>query len=199
VFLSSAQIVVWLMQYQYLILFPIAILEWPIVSILAGFLVSKGQMQMEFVLVLLVMSDLIGDVVLYFVWKRYGVKLIKKYGYKAGISEPRYQRLCSIYDTHAFKLLIFGKVTHTFGMWFLLIAGIVGISFRKFLRINLLANIPKTIIFLIIWYYFGKYYGVFDVYMWYYILLSIILVGIILLSGFLSTKKIISYLDTPWK
>src|SRR5450432_4605817 len=55
-----------LTQYKYLLLFPLAIVEGPIIAVIAGFLCINGFLNLFIVYPIIVAGDLIGDTICYF-------------------------------------------------------------------------------------------------------------------------------------
>ena len=54
-----------LINYGYFLLFPIAVLEGPIISVIAGFLVLQGYFNILLVYAVMVVADLTGDFLYY--------------------------------------------------------------------------------------------------------------------------------------
>src|SRR3989344_2135523 len=52
-----------LLTYRYAIIFPVAVVEGPIISILSGLLIASGAVNAYWVFLLLVAADIIGDVI----------------------------------------------------------------------------------------------------------------------------------------
>src|SRR5258708_12893626 len=65
-FFSFTKILELLVHYRYFVLFPISIVEGPIVTVLGGFLASMGQLSVLWVFVVVVLGDLVGDSLYYF-------------------------------------------------------------------------------------------------------------------------------------
>ena len=71
-----------LLQYKYFFLFPIAIIEGPIISILAGVLIARGVMDPWVSYTLLVLGDLIGDGFYYAIGRFGGRPVLNKWGHR---------------------------------------------------------------------------------------------------------------------
>ena len=69
----------WMLAYRYVILLPIAIIEGPIISVIAGFLVSIHAMEFWIVFGILVLGDVIGDMLLYGVCRWGGGSFITRW------------------------------------------------------------------------------------------------------------------------
>jgi len=157
-FLSLPEITEWLMVYKYLLLFPITIVEGPIITVIAGFLVSIGVFNFFITYVIVVVGDVAGDVMWYFVGKSGRKRFLSKYGKFFGVSEVRIQKLEHFFGKHTKKTLVFGKFTQAFGFPILLAAGAARVNLRTFIFTNLFASIPKCLILLFAGFYFGQAY-----------------------------------------
>jgi membrane protein DedA with SNARE-associated domain len=58
---SLTEVVQWLLYYKYFVLFPIMVVEGPIITIIAGFLVSLGHLNGLAAYAVLVAGDVTGD------------------------------------------------------------------------------------------------------------------------------------------
>lgn len=152
--LTTGAIIALILKYKYLIIFPIAVLEGPLISIVVGFLAYGGYLNLVFAFVLLICADLVGDS-LYYTIGRFGRdRFIKKYGHYIGINAERVQKLETQFEHHHWKIIVVGK-TQAIGSLILVVAGVAKAPFRKFLWYNLLGTIPKTMLFILIGYFFG--------------------------------------------
>lgn len=152
-----AQIVQWLLVYKYFIFFPITVIEGPIATVIAGFLVSTGKLEFLIVYLVALAGDLVGDVMYYGIGKL-GKKRFARKGTLLGINRERMHALESHFDNHNGKTLIIGKLTHAIGAPILVAAGVAETPMASFLWFNFLGTMPKILFFELIGYYFGKSY-----------------------------------------
>ena len=61
--------------------------------------------------------------------------------------------------TRAGAMLLFGKWTHSAGFAVLLAAGAAHVKLRRFMAFNLLGTLPKSLLLVLLGYWFGKLYG----------------------------------------
>lgn len=61
--------------------------------------------------------------------------------------------------TRAGAMLLFGKLTHSAGFAVLLAAGVARVPMRRFLAFNLLGTLPKSLVLVLLGYWFGKLYA----------------------------------------
>jgi membrane protein DedA with SNARE-associated domain len=156
--LSFSAIFGWLITYRYFVLFPISVVEGPIVTILAGSFASTGVMNFWVVVPLIVLGEICGDAIYYLVGRSGRGKFIERFGRYIGITRRRVEKLEVHFEKHTGKTLIISKLAHFMGGAFMTAAGMARVPYRKFLWFNFLATIPKTLILLLTGYYFGRAY-----------------------------------------
>lgn len=150
--------------YKYALLLPIAIVEGPIVIIIASFLASLGLMSVVVVYCIGVLGNLTGDVLYYSMGRFGGRKFLVRYGKRVGVDETKVARLDAHYENHLIKTLVVGKMTEGVGILTILSAGMAKVDFKKFITISVLAEIPKVFIIVCLGYFLGKFYVTIDIY-----------------------------------
>lgn len=145
----------WLLNYRYLLLFPLIVIEGPVTVITAGILSSLGFLNVFIVYVVAVLGDLVGDA-LYYAVGRFGRRWLDRWGRFIGFSKERLEKMETHFQDHGGKTLIAGKLSHAVGGIVLVSAGIARIPFKKFIFFNFWATLPKSLILLLIGYYFGN-------------------------------------------
>ncbi|HEX9503671.1 MAG TPA: VTT domain-containing protein [Patescibacteria group bacterium] len=164
-FFSFTKILELLVHYRYFVLFPISIVEGPIVTVLGGFLASMGQLSVLWVFVVVVLGDLVGDSLYYFLGtksRNLAESSVMKF---LGITEERLVSLDEHFTKHTGKTLLLGKFTQAFGSVVLVAAGAARISYLKFILYNFIGTVPKSIILILVGYYFGQAYATIDRYL----------------------------------
>ena len=148
------QLITMLGHYGYWVLIPIAVIEGPAITMVAGALVAAGQMDGVTACVLLVLADLVGDL-LYYALGRYG------HGPLAGriskwlkVTPEKLARLEQRFRANDWKLILIGK-TQGLGSIILYFAGASRMPFGRYMALNLLGTVPKVIIFELIGYFLG--------------------------------------------
>lgn len=166
--------------YRYLLLFPIVVVEGPIATILAGFLVSLGYLDFPLAYGLAVAADLLGDT-LYYLVGRFGAKrVVDRWGKYLGISWDQIEKLDRHFERHVGKTLLLGKLTHGAGGLILLAAGAAEVPYPAFLWFNLLGTLPKSLALLLVGFYFGHAYRSIRTYL---NDIALITIGIVVLVG----------------
>jgi membrane protein DedA with SNARE-associated domain len=172
-------------------LFPVSIIEGPIVTVIAGFLVSLHQINLGIAYVVLVMGDVVGDSALYFFGFYGGHRFIKRWGHLIRVTDEDVDKLGDHFGSHSGKTLIIGKLTHSLGSVVLFSAGMAKMPFWKFIWYNLVSTLPKTLVLLIVGYYFGEAYPQIKTYFDYITLagLLIVVLAVVFYLFFKRSKK----------
>src|ERR1700681_839043 len=99
-----------LAHYKYLILFPLAIVEGPILAVIAGFLCSRGFLNPFLVFPVIVLGDITGDTMCYPLG-RWGVpKFIKKISYWFGVNPKSINRARIYFDANPIRTISLSKI-----------------------------------------------------------------------------------------
>jgi membrane-associated protein len=157
--ISPTNILTLLEHYKYFVIFPIAVVEGPIIIIISGFLVYLGYLNAVIAYVLLVVADTIGDSLYYLIGKYWGrSNFIKKIGRYVGYNQKSEELLETHFRKHTLKTILLAKFSHGLGGSVQVAAGIARIRYLEFIELNLIGTMPKTIILLVIGYYLGSSY-----------------------------------------
>ena len=181
-FLDLNNIVSWLLYYKYAVLFPITIIEGPIITIIAGFLSSQGYLNIFAIYGVVVAGDIVGDVIYYLIGSYGGRRFITRWGYLFRLSMEEITKLENHFANHSGKTLLFGKISHAIGAPILVAAGMAKIPLEKFVWFNFWATLPKSLVLLAIGYYFGRAYQEIDRYIGYgnLIIFSLAIIAVII-------------------
>lgn len=152
---DTAALTALLATYSYLLLFPLMIVEGPIVTIAAGFLVRLHIMKAQIAYPIVVAGDLTGDSLHYLLgyWGRH--RAVASYLSYLGLTEERRAKLEAVLTKHAARTLITAKISHFMGAPFLVAAGLVNMRFDRFLIYNLIATLPKSACFMLVGFFLG--------------------------------------------
>ena len=165
--LAIDHIIKLLLKHKYGFLFPVAVVEGPIISLISGFLVAKGILNIFAVYWLLVAGDIVGDTV-YYALGRFGGRLfIKKWGQIFRITDDKLVRAEKHFHEHFKKTLFLGK-SSALGSVILIAAGLAKMPYAKFILVNFLASVVKTLILVALGYYFGQALDLVDKYLGYF-------------------------------
>ena len=159
---------------------PIAVLEGPIVTVIAAWLASRGLVDVWSVAIVVILADLFGDV-LFYALGRWGLhRLPLRWRYRMGLSRGRLAQVAGHFKDRGGRTLVFGKLTHSAGAAVLVAAGLARMPMLKFFWVNLLATIPKSLFFVVIGYAFGAAYSQIDDWI---ARASLLLLGLLVMGG----------------
>lgn len=165
---------------------PLSVLEGPIVTVIAGYLVGLSILSLVGAYVVVVLGDLVGDVVLYLVGRHGMGRLRPRWRSRLGLNDGRVAALTDHFGQRGGRTLVFGKLTHSAGAAILLAAGAARMPFGLFLFYNFLATLPKSAAFLALGYLFGAAYAQIDVWIF---RVSLALLAVMALAGVLWWRR----------
>jgi membrane protein DedA with SNARE-associated domain len=159
---------------------PLAVLEGPIVTVIAAWLASQHILNLWSVALIVIIADVVGDVGLYSLG-RWGLhRLPQRWRDKMGLNRARLVGLAKHFRAHGTRTLVMGKLTHSAGAAVLVAAGLGKVRLWRFIWVNLLATIPKSLFFVAVGYTVGSAYGQIDNWI---TRASLILLAVILVGG----------------
>ena len=138
------------------ILAPLSIIEGPIVSILAGWLVGLGIMSLVPSFIILVLGDVIGDALLYAAGRGVRLDRLPVVGRYFRIPRAKLVPVVKAFRQQGIRLLVIGKITQAAGFVVLIGAGAARMNFALFVLVNTLAAIPKAALLLAVGYAIGE-------------------------------------------
>ena len=140
------QLITMLGHYGYWVLIPIAVIEGPAITMVAGALVAAGQMDGVTACILLIIADLVGDA-LYYGLGRYGHgPLAARLTKWLKVTPDRLTKLEQRFRANDWKLILIGK-TQGLGSIILYFAGASRMPFLRYMVLNLVGTVPKVILF----------------------------------------------------
>lgn len=149
-----------LLTYRYVIVVPVAIFEGPLLMMISGLLVRTGFFYFTPLYLCLMLGDVFGDVLWYWIGRTLGHRFVRKYGKYVSITEENIARVEKIFHTYPNSILVISKLTMGFGFALvtLFTAGLVKIPFKKYLALNLVGQFAWTAILMGIGYFLGNFY-----------------------------------------
>ena len=113
-----------------------------------------------------------------------------KHGHYFGVTPERYVDLEARFKKHPLKILLFGKFSHVFGGATLVVSGMIRMNLWKFILYTTAGTLPKTLVFLVLGFFFGRSYELINSYINYgsYIILAVFVVFV---AGYYLIPKIL--------
>lgn len=163
----------------------------PVLSILLGILLHQGYFNFFSIYAVLMIGDLIGDTVLYYLGYKYGPSSIHKFGKYLGITAKRVHKTSELFHKYKDPILFLSKITNGFGLSVvtLLTAGIVRIPFWRYIMFNMLGQLVWTGALLYVGYTFGELYHQIDTWNGRITLIGLIAFAIVVGYGYRNYRK----------
>lgn len=186
---SLNDIVRWIFEYKYLVIFPFAVFEGPIITIISGFLASIGQLNFWLAYIVVASGDLFADTLYYFIGRWGRERFIAKFGKYFGLNIDRVRKLELHFQNHPWKTFGFGKVAHGTGSLILAAAGLAKVPYWEFLGYNIPTTLANSFTLIVIGYYFGHAYQSFDTYFGYVSIAFLVLLISVYIYIIIRSKK----------
>ncbi len=156
--MTEQVIATYVSTYGYAILLPLMIIEGPIVTLIGAFLASIGMLNVWVVLVLSIAGDIIGDVVLYGMGYRWGMRFVTTVGKYIGMTHLLIFRLEKFFEQHGGKTIIMVKATTGLCWAAFVTAGVVKMPLWRFVWFSFLGGIAWSSALVVLGYFFGYMY-----------------------------------------
>ena len=166
-----------LAKYKYQVIFPIAVIEGPIVTVITGILIARGQLSALPAFAIIFAADMISDPALYLLG-RFGRHLLHKLRF-IKIPPARLEQLERQYAHSPWKTMAIGKLSYGLGSLFVVAAGASRMPLPKFLRYMGTVDAVKTSLLLVLGYFFGRAILRLRGYLQYYAIAVIVLVPLV--------------------
>lgn len=149
-----------ILQYRYLIILPLGIVEGPALAMVCGLLIKLSLLSFWPVYIILMIADLIGDVMWYAIGYKGGPKLVNSLGKYFGLTPESYNAIEKAYHKYHDWILIISKLTMGLGFPFVILttAGIVKVPFRRYLILNVAGQLIWTGGLIAIGFFLGNFY-----------------------------------------
>ena len=140
--------------YKYFAIFPVAVLEGPIISVISGFLVSRNILSFYGAFLVVFLGDAISDTVFYYIGKhaRTYTRILKF----LHITDERLAKVEAQYRDSPWKTMIIAKVSYGLGTVFMVASGVSDMPIGSFLWFMGVLNAARSLLLVAIGYYFGR-------------------------------------------
>ncbi len=153
--------------YGYLVIFPFAIIEGPILTVIGGFLVSLGLLNPVLIYLVVVAGDAVGDSGCYAIG-RYGSKLVHRFGKYIALTPERIEVAKKFFHENHHRAVMASKLIHGIGMTGLIAAGSLHVPYARFVRTCFLVSAAQAFALLMIGILFGHAYILIGQYLSYF-------------------------------
>ena len=148
------QIIHFFVTYKYLSIFPIAVVEGPIITIISGFLVSIGLLDLLPALITVYFADIVSDLIYHHTgkWGRDVIQYLKFFR----VSDEKFVEIENRFKLSPWRTMIIAKISYGLGTVFMIASGASRMSVKKFIKYIFSLNLIRSSFLLFIGYYFGK-------------------------------------------
>jgi membrane protein DedA with SNARE-associated domain len=149
-----------LLQYRWEILIPLSFVESPIVAFISGTLASLGYFNVFALGGYFFVKDILFDAAFYYtgyhgVHRPFVQRLLKK----VGVTEEHFGDIKEKWERHPGWTMFIGKVSYGIAMGFIVAAGAVRMSLRKFFAWGAVAAVLQYWSLIAVGYFFGASFG----------------------------------------
>ncbi len=179
-----------IVTYKYLVLFPLAVLEGPILAVFAGFLIKFNYLDLIPTYVVLVLGNILPDIFYYGIG-RCGEKsiYIQKMINRFSFIKNNLNLVKKLWKEHFRKTVFFSKLAYGLSTPFLISAGLVKIPFLKFISHTILIDLFDIALFVYLGIIFGETYNMVSGYVDYFaILIAVLFVLFIIIFRYISKQ-----------
>jgi membrane-associated protein len=164
-----------LTAYKYLILFPLAVVEGPILAVIAGLLCSEGFLNPLIVYPIIILGDITGDSLVYALG-RWGKSQRPGRLYRlVGLTARKIGRARTYFEDNPIKTVSLSKLILGVGVAGIFLAGNSKVPYKQFLAVCLGTSLAQYTVYLGIGLFFGRAYREINLYLNYLAALSIVL------------------------
>ena len=143
--------------YGYLVIFPFAVIEGPILTVIGGFLVSLGLLNPFGIYAVVLAGDVVGDGLCYLLG-RFGHPLMHRWGHRIGLTKERLDDAKTFFRENHHRAVMASKLIHGIGWTGLVAAGSLHVPYFRFARICFYISAVQALILLFIGIFFGHAY-----------------------------------------
>lgn len=178
-----------LLQYKYFILFPLAIIEGPILAVIAGFLCANGLLNPYLAFPIIVCGDIIGDSIMYSLG-RFGVPpSLKRFAKRMGFKADKINQVRAYFNANPNRTISLSKVALGIGFTGIYLAGNSKVPYKRFITICFLTSVAQFIIYMGIGLLFGGAYQRINHYIDFLTAFIVVMALSILIFFFIKSKR----------
>jgi membrane protein DedA with SNARE-associated domain len=159
-FADFHQAAMWVMSHGYFFIFLVMCVEGPITTAAAGFAAALGIFNPWVILIISILGDLVPDSLYYSFGYISRFAILEKISNHIGLTHERIKNLENKLKEHFGKTMIALKLTPLISTLGFMVVGYLRLSFLEFTGYSASITIPKSIVFLLLGYFFGQLYNI---------------------------------------
>lgn len=149
-----------ILAYRYLILFPLACLEGPILALIVGFLVHLGYFEIIPAFLLMCAGDFITDNLYYYIGHLgHKKKFLEKYASRFSFVTNNFPIIERLWHEHGYKTMFLSKLAYGLSTPLLISAGLAKMPFKRFVSYAFSVTLLQYAVIMTFGYYLGFSYA----------------------------------------
>lgn len=149
-----------ILTYRYVILFPLACLEGPLLALVVGFLIHGGYFAILPAFLLMCAGDFFPDIFYYYLGHFGKSKnILERYGSKSQFVTKNFPIIEKLWHEHGFKMMFLSKLAYGISTPLLISAGLTRMTLRRFMAYAFPITLFQYGIILTLGYYLGSSYS----------------------------------------
>lgn len=170
----------------YALIIILACAEGPVLSMILGVLIKLDYFPLLPVYAALMAGDLLGDVVWYYVGRRFGHRFIRRFGKYVSIAEEDITKVTNMFHKYKYRILFISKISNgfSFALAILMTAGMAKVPFWKYFGVNLAGQFIWTGLLIGVGYFFGSLYMQVDTWLGRISVTALIIIAFALFMGY---------------
>ena len=155
--MDTAALMAILLAYRYWVLFPLAIVEGPMLAFVCGVLISLGILSAPITLIILVIGDIIPDTIFYTFGRFWSERpFVKRLAARIGVTDDHFNDARHLWQEHPAKTMLMSKFAYGVSSAFLFMAGLMRMNVYRFYTYSISISIAHYVVIMSAGYYFGS-------------------------------------------
>lgn len=121
----------------------------------AGALAARGHLNIFWVIAAAAAGAIVGDNCGYWLGRKGGIVLVRRFGRKVGLTETKLLRVHRFFEEHGPKTVFIGRFIALLRSWAAALAGVGEMPYATFSLYNALGGVAWSIVFGVLGYVFG--------------------------------------------
>src|SRR5579872_1795247 len=134
-YFSMENLIHWLTVYKYAVLFPLAIIEGPVLAVVAGWLCATGLLRIEAAYPIIIAGDMVGDSGCYLLGRVTKAGHMNRFLRWLGCTDDKVNRIRHWFRANPVKMISLSKITPGVGPAGIFLAGQSRIPYKEFLPV----------------------------------------------------------------
>lgn len=118
---------------------------------------ANGSLNVAWVYAVGILAAVVGDNSGYWLGRSGGLQLVERYGHHVGLTARKLTKVRRFYESHGAKTVLIGRFIAVLRSWAAVLAGVMRMSYPRFIAFNAVGCILWTTVFTTVGYLFGRH------------------------------------------